>query len=129
MCADLTGSTSISGKKWSENYLNCGKCKRKLMLFIGDFFLKNYYNNFLRDHQKLYIVGGLKERYLTLHGLSQWITTFNQILHFSAMQKRLTLECQEDKKHQNSCIVSRNGCLHDWHNIGMSTTKRCHSPN
>lgn len=56
VCAELTGSTLISGKKWRENYLNCRKCKRKLVVFLGDYFLKSS-SNFLSENQKLYETG------------------------------------------------------------------------
>ncbi len=44
VCTELTDSTSITGKKWRENFLNCRKCKRKLVVFLGDYFLKNFSN-------------------------------------------------------------------------------------
>ena len=59
VCADLTSSTLIPWKNWRENYLNCRKCKRNLVVFLGDYFLKNS-STFLSQHQKLYVAGAFE---------------------------------------------------------------------
>ena len=59
VCADLTSSTSIPRKNWRENYLNCRKCKRNLVVFLGDYFLKNS-SIFLSQHQNLYVAGAFE---------------------------------------------------------------------
>ena len=96
------------------------------MLFIGDIFLKNCYNNYLRDHQKLYIVGAFEGE---ISDTAWFVTMDNHIQPDSAFLSNAEETNNQNKKHQNSCIVYRHGCLHDWHNLGMSTIKRCHNPN
>lgn len=55
-CNDLQGHTQISHGKWRENFLNCRECKRKLVKFIGKYFLTNV-GTHLQSHQTLFVAG------------------------------------------------------------------------
>ena len=46
----------IPHKKWRENFINCRSCKRKLVQFIGNFFLHNA-ATYLCTNQTLYVAG------------------------------------------------------------------------
>ena len=55
-CSDLTTSTVVQHKKWRENHINCRKCKRTVVKFVGNFFLQNA-ASYLSGNQTLYIAG------------------------------------------------------------------------
>ena len=58
-CDDLNKSTKIQGK-WQENMLNCRVCKRRLVTFIGHYFLQKV-GAYLKSHQSLYVAGCFDE--------------------------------------------------------------------
>ncbi len=58
-CDDFQGSTKIQHGKWRENFLNCRECKRKLVLFIGRYFLNNA-GTYLQPHHTLYVAGAFE---------------------------------------------------------------------
>ena len=55
-CSGITTSTVLLHKKWRENFLNCRKCKRSLVQFVGNFFLQNAAAH-LSANQTLYVAG------------------------------------------------------------------------
>ncbi len=56
VCMDINKETAIVPRKWRENVLNCRVCKRKLVIFLGQYFLHNC-STFLEGSQTLYIAG------------------------------------------------------------------------
>ena len=46
-CDDIHGSLSIPSK-WRENLINCRTCKRSLVVFLSNFFLKHTSNGYFR---------------------------------------------------------------------------------
>ncbi len=58
-CDELQGSTKIQHGKWRENFLNCRECKRKLVVFIGGYFLSNA-GTYLQPHHTLYVAGAFE---------------------------------------------------------------------
>lgn len=58
-CVELTGSTMIPRKKWRENFINCRKCKRNLVIFLGEYFLQNA-STYLGQDQKVYVAGAFE---------------------------------------------------------------------
>ena len=40
-CGIFTNDTEIPPQKWRENFINCRRCKRNLVTFLGQFFLQN----------------------------------------------------------------------------------------
>ncbi len=54
-CTEFDADKNIMGK-WRENVLNCRKCKRNLVKFLGQFIL-NQISAYLSSHQKCYIAG------------------------------------------------------------------------
>lgn len=42
--------------KWRENFLNCRQCKRRLVKFVGNYFLTNG-GTYLHENQTLYVAG------------------------------------------------------------------------
>ena len=59
-CDDLDGKTSVSRGKWRENLLNCRECKRKLVVYLGRYFL-SHIHSFINTGQTLYIAGAFEE--------------------------------------------------------------------
>ena len=55
-CDDLEATTHITSRNWRENFLHCRLCKRNLVKFLGNFFLKHIGAN-LQPHQSLYVAG------------------------------------------------------------------------
>ena len=55
-CHGITSSTVLPHKKWRETYINCRTCKRKLVKFIGNYFLHNA-GAYLNKSQTLYVAG------------------------------------------------------------------------
>ena len=58
-CDELKSSTLIAPGKWRENIINCRECKRRLVVFLGIYFLSNI-SPHLRSNQKLYIAGAFE---------------------------------------------------------------------
>ena len=58
-CDDLNGSSKIPKGKWREGLLNCRSCKRKLVIFLGKYFLSNI-KTFLQPQQTLYVAGAFE---------------------------------------------------------------------
>ena len=56
VCAEVTSHTVIPRKQWREIHLinNCRECKRNLVIFLGNYFLKNA-STYLNIQQKLYV--------------------------------------------------------------------------
>ena len=52
-CGLLTEGTAIEHRHWRANHLNCRSCKRKLVVFLGHYFLHNA-STYLRQGQKLF---------------------------------------------------------------------------
>ena len=59
-CDDINGSTRIPTRKWHNGLLNCRDCKRKLVNFLGDYFLSNIHL-YLTPNQKFYVAGAFKD--------------------------------------------------------------------
>ena len=55
-CSDINASTVLAHKKWRENYINCRKCKRTLVTFVGNFFLQHA-ASYLCGNQTLFVAG------------------------------------------------------------------------
>ena len=56
-CSDNDGiSTKIQVGKWRGNFLNCRKCKRGLVIWIGEYLLSNV-GQHLQPTQALYVAG------------------------------------------------------------------------
>ena len=58
-CGIFTNDTEIPPKKWRENFINCHRCKRNLVIFLGQFFLQNV-STFLSMNQALYVAGAFE---------------------------------------------------------------------
>ena len=55
-CDDFNGSTQVSPGQWRENFLACRDCKRKLVIYIGNYFLNNA-ATYLKSNQTLFLAG------------------------------------------------------------------------
>lgn len=55
-CIDFDSSIRIDPRKWRKNFINCRICKRKLVIFLGNYFLTNI-GSYLKSDQDLYIAG------------------------------------------------------------------------
>ena len=55
-CDVLNGETKILQGKWQESLLNCRVCKRKLVNYVGNFFLDRA-GTYLETGQTLYVAG------------------------------------------------------------------------
>ena len=56
VCQNFQHDSKISPGRWRESYLNCRKCKRSLVHFLGQFFLTNL-KLYLKMPQTVYIAG------------------------------------------------------------------------
>ena len=57
-CDDLQANTKIPSGNWQDNIVGCRDCKRRLVTFLGSFFLSNL-NKYLRGGQVAYVAGHL----------------------------------------------------------------------
>ena len=55
-CDSVEGSTKVQVGKWRDNFLNCRKCKRSLVICIGEYLLSNV-GQHLQPTQALYVAG------------------------------------------------------------------------
>ncbi len=58
-CCDVMLPTTKVPKRWRESLLNCRTCKRGLVNFLTDYFLK-IIHTYLQAHQSLYVAGGFE---------------------------------------------------------------------
>ena len=59
-CCEFEAGKKMVGK-WRENVLNCRKCKRNLVKFLGQFIL-NQISNYLTSQQKYYVADTFDDR-------------------------------------------------------------------
>ena len=59
-CDELNSNTKLLQGKWREGLLNCRYCKRRLVIFLGNYFLSNA-SNYLQPHQTLYVAGAFED--------------------------------------------------------------------
>ena len=57
-CDDLQGSTKIPNVNWQDNIVSCRECKRRLVKFLGIYFLNNLWKH-LQAGQTVYVAGYL----------------------------------------------------------------------
>ena len=57
-CDDLQGNTRIPNGNWQDNIVGCRECKRRLVNFLGSYFLGNLYK-YLQAGQTAYVAGHL----------------------------------------------------------------------
>ncbi len=43
-CDDINNNTAVLRGKWRNNFLNCRECKRKLVVYLGNYFLANVHS-------------------------------------------------------------------------------------
>lgn len=55
-CDNVQASTKIPPGKWHEQFLKCRSCKRKLVQFLGGYFLSNI-GKHIQQNQSLYVAG------------------------------------------------------------------------
>ena len=58
-CDELVSSTAVTRGKWREGLINCRKCKRNLVVYLGKFFLCHAHS-FLTAGQTLYVAGSFE---------------------------------------------------------------------
>ena len=58
-CDDINIDTKIPSGKWHTNFINCRECKRNLVIFLGNYFLKTA-QQYLQTHHKLYVAGAFQ---------------------------------------------------------------------
>ncbi len=58
-CDDLQGDIKIPHGKWQENLLSCQDCKRRLVTFLGSYFLNNV-GKYLQVGQIVYVAGSFE---------------------------------------------------------------------
>ncbi len=58
-CDDINNNTAVLRGKWRNNFLNCRECKRKLVVYLGNYFLANMHS-FLNTGQTLYVAGAFE---------------------------------------------------------------------
>ena len=59
-CCDIITSTTKIPSKWRENVIHCRQCKRSLVKYLCQFFLK-YMHRYLKQDQTLYVAGGFDD--------------------------------------------------------------------
>ncbi len=123
-CDDIIGSTKVIRGKWRESFLNCRECKRKLAIFLGEFFLNNC-SSYLQDHQAMYIAGtfegDIRDTAWFVRGKSpkqpdpEYICNAEEIDRYQDM-----VTCQENTTQKYFGHVSRHRCVQHWSSSGVS---------
>ena len=112
-CATFTDNTKVLHKKWRENYLHCRVCKRNLVIYLGNHFLKNA-SSYLSIDQALYVAGTFEGE---ISDTAWFVTGDNNpqpdptyLCNAEETDTRIWLHVKKKKKKntsKNSCDVSR----------------------